>query len=297
MLVHLDEVVDPTGGRATLNEIFTALKWFTLIVPEATVEDSGNAVDQLSAALAAIEGAVLFKTLATVSADGAVELKAAAFKELAASACHALRPMDVQYLCALVGGRTGWTLEELRAHLDKCRQFKKLLRRTQVRFAVCVPYGGRVGVACATLLGIALMMRRDHILGDPQRRGLPVRTLTVDCHVSRRALRQDLRSGDKQKALAAAGEEADDDQAGLPRLNAINALMQVSLPALPSIPPHFDEERADLGSQRVKKRSERRAVHMASKTDVTILSAYPVTPQLRRCSALLARQIRTNEKM
>jgi hypothetical protein len=34
------------------------------MVPEAAVEDSGNAVEQLAAALGALEGAVLFKTLA-----------------------------------------------------------------------------------------------------------------------------------------------------------------------------------------------------------------------------------------
>lgn len=64
-------------------------------------------------------------------------------------------------------------------------------------------------------------------------------TLTVDCHVGGWASRQDLRSGNKQKALTAAGEEADDDQAGLPRLNAINALMQVGLPTATSTPQHF----------------------------------------------------------
>lgn len=148
LLVHLDEVVDPAAGRATLNEIFTALKWFTLMVPEATVEDSGNAVDQLAAAMGALEGVVLFKTLAKASASAegaeAVELEAAAFKELVSSACHALRPMDVQYLCALVGGRTSWTLEGLRAHLDNCRRFKKLLRRAQVVRCLRAMWG-RVG--------------------------------------------------------------------------------------------------------------------------------------------------------
>jgi len=164
MLVHLDEVVDPAAGRATLNEIFTALKWFTLMVPEATVEDSGNAVDQLAAALGAMEGAVLFKTLATASAEGAegaeaVQLKAAAFKELATSACHALRPMDVQYLCALVGGRTGWTLEGLRAHLDNCRRFKKLLRRAQVGSLFACYVGAEWGGMRYT--GYIGLMRRD----------------------------------------------------------------------------------------------------------------------------------------
>ena len=37
------------------------------------------------------------------------------------------------------------------------------------------------------------------------------------------------RAGDAAAQQAAAAGEADDDQAGLPRLNAVNALMQVTL--------------------------------------------------------------------
>jgi hypothetical protein len=72
-----------------------------------------------------------------------------AFKQLAQTACHALRPMDVQYLCALALGQSSWTLPALREHLTACCRFKKLLKRTQeLRSGAAPPAGFKEPFEC-----------------------------------------------------------------------------------------------------------------------------------------------------